>query len=45
MLLPTVAQHCYIGAAGLGHGAKGAKDLAAVILPMEEIAGVKVAPG
>ena len=27
---------------GLGHGAK---DLAAVILPMEAIAGVEIAPG
>ena len=41
MLLPTVAQQCYIEAEGLGHGAK---DLAAVILPMEAIAGVKVGP-
>ncbi|HEY2863233.1 MAG TPA: NAD(P)-dependent oxidoreductase [Casimicrobiaceae bacterium] len=39
MLLPTVAQQCYIEASGLGHGAK---DLAAVILPMEEIAQVRV---
>ena len=39
LLLPTVAQQCYIEAQGLGHGAK---DLAAVILPMEQIAGVKV---
>jgi 3-hydroxyisobutyrate dehydrogenase-like beta-hydroxyacid dehydrogenase len=39
LLLPTVAQQCYIEAEGLGHGAK---DLAAVILPMEQIAGVKV---
>ena len=42
MLLPTVAQQCYIEAEGLGHGAK---DLSAVILPMEAIAGVKVARG
>ncbi len=40
MLLPSVAQQCYIEAEGLGHGAK---DLSAVILPMEAIAGVKVA--
>jgi 3-hydroxyisobutyrate dehydrogenase-like beta-hydroxyacid dehydrogenase len=40
MLLPTVAQQCYIEAEGLGHGAK---DLSAVIMPMEAIAGVKVA--
>ena len=39
LLLPTVAQQCYIEAEGLGHGAK---DLVAVILPMEQIAGVKV---
>jgi len=39
MLLPTLAQQCYIEAEGLGHGAK---DLAAVILPMEEIAGIRV---
>lgn len=39
MLLPAVAQQCYVEAAGLGHGEK---DLAAVILPMEEIAQVKV---
>lgn len=41
LLLPTVAQQCFVEAAGLGHGAA---DLAAVILPMEEIAGVKVGP-
>jgi 3-hydroxyisobutyrate dehydrogenase-like beta-hydroxyacid dehydrogenase len=40
MLLPSVAQQLYIEAEGLGHGAK---DLAAVILPMEAIAGVRVA--
>jgi 3-hydroxyisobutyrate dehydrogenase-like beta-hydroxyacid dehydrogenase len=40
LLLPTVAQQCYVEAAGLGHGDK---DLAAVILPMEAIAGVTVA--
>jgi 3-hydroxyisobutyrate dehydrogenase len=42
MLLPSIAQQCYIEAEGLGHGAK---DLAAVILPMEAIAGVEIAPG
>ena len=41
MLLPTIAQQCYVEAAGLGHGAK---DLSAVILPMENIAGIKVGP-
>ena len=41
LLLPTVAQQCYVEAAGLGHGDK---DLSAVILPMEAIAGVKVGP-
>jgi len=40
MLLPSLAQQCYIEAEGLGHGAK---DLSAVILPMEAIAGVEVA--
>jgi len=39
-LLPSVAQQCYIEAEGLGHGEK---DLAAVILPMQAIAGVDVA--
>ena len=39
LLLPTVAQQCYVEAAGLGHGDK---DLAAVVLPMEAIAGVSV---
>ena len=38
-LLPVVAQQCYVEAAGLGHGGK---DISAVILAMEEIAGVKV---
>ena len=42
MLLPAVAQQCYVEAAGLGHGEK---DLAAVILPMEEIAQVRVGRG
>lgn len=41
MLLPTLAQQCFVEAAGLGHGAD---DLSAVILPMERIAGVKVGP-
>jgi len=40
LLLPGIAQQCYIEAEGLGHGDK---DLAAVILPMEAIAGVTVA--
>lgn len=39
MLLPVLAQQCYVEAAGLGHGDK---DLSAVILPMEAIAGVNV---
>ena len=39
LLLPTVAQQCYVEAAGLGHGDK---DLSAVILPMEAVAGVRV---
>ena len=39
LLLPTIAQQCYIEAEGLGHGAK---DLAAVVLPMEQIAGVSI---
>jgi 3-hydroxyisobutyrate dehydrogenase len=37
MLLPTIAQQMFVEAQGLGHGDK---DLAAVILPMEAIAGV-----
>jgi 3-hydroxyisobutyrate dehydrogenase-like beta-hydroxyacid dehydrogenase len=41
LLLPTIAQQCFVEAAGLGHGDK---DLAAVILPMEEIAGIKIGP-
>jgi 3-hydroxyisobutyrate dehydrogenase-like beta-hydroxyacid dehydrogenase len=41
MLLPASAQQCYIEAAGLGHGAK---DLSAVILQMESIAGIQVGP-
>jgi 3-hydroxyisobutyrate dehydrogenase-like beta-hydroxyacid dehydrogenase len=38
-LLPVIAQQCYLEATGLGHGGK---DISAVILAMEEIAGVKV---
>ena len=38
-LLPAVALQCYVDAMGRGHGDK---DISAVILPMEEIAGVKV---
>jgi 3-hydroxyisobutyrate dehydrogenase-like beta-hydroxyacid dehydrogenase len=38
-LLPVVAQQCYVEATGLGHGGK---DISAVILPMEQIAGVEV---
>jgi 3-hydroxyisobutyrate dehydrogenase-like beta-hydroxyacid dehydrogenase len=41
LLLATVAQQCYLEAAGLGHSQK---DVSAVILPMEEIANVKVGP-
>ena len=39
LLLPTVAQQMFVEAEALGHGDK---DLAAVILPMETIAGVRV---
>jgi len=39
LLLPAVALQCYVDAAGRGHAAE---DIAAVILPMEEIAGVQV---
>ena len=39
LLLPNVALQCYIDAAGRGHAQD---DIASVILPMEEIAGVKV---
>ena len=39
LLLPAVAQQLYQEARGLGHGGK---HLAAVILPMETIAGVEV---
>lgn len=42
LLLPNIAQQCFIEAAALGHGDK---DLSAVILPMEEIAGIKVGRG
>ena len=38
LLLPNVALQCFIEAAGLGHSG----DIASVILPMEEIAGVRV---
>jgi 3-hydroxyisobutyrate dehydrogenase-like beta-hydroxyacid dehydrogenase len=41
LLLPAVAQQCYIEAAGLGHDEK---HPAAVILPMEAIAGTTVKP-
>ena len=39
LLLPAVALQCYVDAAGRGHGED---DIASVILPMEEIAGVQV---
>jgi 3-hydroxyisobutyrate dehydrogenase-like beta-hydroxyacid dehydrogenase len=39
LLLPAVALQCYVDAAGRGHAED---DIAAVILPMEEIAGVQV---
>src|SRR6476659_7974161 len=39
LLLASVAQQCYLEAAGLGHGQK---DVSAVILPMEAIAKVQV---
>jgi len=39
LLLPTVAQQIYQEARGLGHGGE---HLAAVIMPMEKIAGVEV---
>jgi 3-hydroxyisobutyrate dehydrogenase-like beta-hydroxyacid dehydrogenase len=41
LLLASIAQQCYLEAAGLGHGQK---DVSAVILPMEEVAGVQVGP-
>jgi 3-hydroxyisobutyrate dehydrogenase-like beta-hydroxyacid dehydrogenase len=39
LLLPNVAMQCYVDAAGRGHSQD---DIASVILPMEEIAGVRV---
>ena len=39
LLLPNVAMQCFVETAGKGHAQK---DIAAVILPMEEIAGVSV---
>ena len=39
LLLPTMAMQCYVEAKGRGHAEA---DIAAVILPMEEIAGVRV---
>ena len=39
LLLPTIAQQLYQEARGLGHAQK---DVAAVVLPMEAIAGVEV---
>ena len=39
LLLPAVALQCYVDAAGRGHADD---DISAVILPMEEIAGVQV---
>ncbi len=41
LLLPTIAQQMYQEARGLGHGQK---DVTAVVLPMEAIAGVEVKP-
>ena len=41
LMLPTVAQQMYQEARGLGHGQK---DVSAVVLPMEAIAGVEVKP-
>ena len=41
LLLPNVAMQCFIEAAEMGHAQS---DIASVILPMEEIAGVKVGP-
>ena len=41
LLLPSLAQQCYIEADGLGHGDK---HPAAVVLPMEAIAGTAVGP-
>ncbi|MFQ5993924.1 MAG: NAD(P)-dependent oxidoreductase [Acidiferrobacterales bacterium] len=42
LLLPTVAQQCYEEARALGHAQE---DVAAVIRPMERIAGVEVRAG
>ena len=42
LLLPAVALQCYVDAAGRGHADD---DIASVILPMEEIAGVQVGVG
>ncbi len=39
LLLPNLAMQCYVDAAGRGHIDS---DIASVILPMEEIAGVRV---
>lgn len=39
LLLPNVAMQCFVDTAGRGHKQD---DIASVILPMEEIAGVKV---
>ena len=39
LLLPNVALQCFVDAAGRGHAQD---DIASVILPMEEIAGVRV---
>ncbi len=41
LLLPTIAQQLYQEARGLGHAQK---DVFAVVLPMEAIAGVEVRP-
>ena len=41
LLLPTIAQQLYQETSGLGHGQK---DVAAVVLPMEAIAGIEVKP-
>lgn len=41
LLLPALAQQCYIEAEGHGYGAE---DLSAVIRPMEKIAGITVGP-
>ena len=41
LLLPNVAMQCFIEAADMGHAQS---DIASVILPMEDIAGVEVGP-